>query len=197
VRSVTSLLGDGLLQLLAQEMTEALQATRDAAAAAAKAAPGTDVTRALVAKSTSFGSITVKATAEGQVAIDVSRVEGVDPDLVVRAMGWKGDAPLVRNVTAGASRSGWAWSPRRWVGKYRRRQERRSRRRRRDPRAVGGDVTAMTVYTAALETPTAIARLPRWVMPGRSLQRRPRRLPPVVPRSAQSAAPRVIHRRCV
>jgi mono/diheme cytochrome c family protein len=160
VRSVTSLLGDGLLQLLAQEMTEALQATRDAATAAAKAAPGTHVTRALSAKGTSFGSITVTASADGQLTIDVSHVEGVDPDLVVRPMGWKGDAPLVRNVTAGASTFGMGMVAEEMGWKI------PSGDKNGDPDGDGvtrelsvGDVTAMTVYTAALETPSALARL--------------------------------------
>jgi Di-haem oxidoreductase, putative peroxidase len=160
VRAVTSLLGDGLLQLLAQEMTEALQATRDAATAAAKAAPGTDVTRPLVAKSTSFGSITVKATADGQMAIYVSRVDGVDPDLVVRPMGWKGDAPLVRNIAAGASTFGMGMVAEEMGWKI------PGGDKNGDPDGDGvarelsvGDVTAMTVYTAALETPTTLARL--------------------------------------
>src|SRR4030095_8621881 len=146
--------------LLAQEMTEELQATRDAATAAAKAAPGTDVTRLLVAKSTSFGSIIVKATADGQVAIDVSRVEGVDPDLVVRPMGWKGDAPLVRNIAAGASTFGMGMVAEEMGWKI------PGGDKNGDPDGDGvarelsvGDVTAMTVYTAALETPTALARL--------------------------------------
>ena len=47
VRSVTSVFGNGILQLLAQEMTEDLWTARDEAAAAAKAAPGTTVNRPL------------------------------------------------------------------------------------------------------------------------------------------------------
>ena len=43
VRSVTSVFGNGLLQLLAQEMTEDLWAAREGAMATAKATPGTPV----------------------------------------------------------------------------------------------------------------------------------------------------------
>ena len=103
VRSVRSLYGDGLMQMLAEEMTEDLQAARDKAAAAAKASPGKPAVGDLVAKGTKFGSIAATATPAGVVTYDVSKVAGVDPDLVVRAMGWKGDATLIRTITAGAS----------------------------------------------------------------------------------------------
>jgi hypothetical protein len=52
-RGTTSLHGNGLLQLLAQEMTEELQAARDAAAAEAKQKPSTPVRRALAARASS------------------------------------------------------------------------------------------------------------------------------------------------
>jgi hypothetical protein len=160
VRSVTSLLGDGILQLLAQEMTEELQAERDAAATAAKAASGTTVRRELTSKGTAFGEITATATADGHVAIDVSRVVGIDPDLVVRPMGWKGDAPIIRNITMGASVFGMGMQAEEAIWKT------PAGDKVADPDGDGvarelsvGDITAMTVYTAALETPTTVARL--------------------------------------
>jgi hypothetical protein len=159
-RASTSLFGDGILQLLAQEMTEELQATRDAAIAAAKTAPGTRVTRDLESKGTRFGAIAVSATTAGEVSVDVSTLEGIDPDLVVRPMGWKGDSPLVRNITLGASAGGMGMQPEEVVWK----------RPGGDPRTdldgdgvsrelSVGDVTAMTIYSAAQETPTELSRL--------------------------------------
>ena len=54
-RGTTSLFGDGLLQLLAQEMTEQLLARRDAAAQQAKAKAGTPVKQELKANGVDFG----------------------------------------------------------------------------------------------------------------------------------------------
>ena len=160
VRSVTSLFGDGILQLLAQEMTEELQATRESAAAAAKMTPASPVSRELTSKGTSFGVITATAQPDGQVQFDTAKVVGIDPDLVVRPMGWKGDAPMVRNITLGAAAGGMGmigdeivWK-KAGAGKY--------------PDVDGdgverelsvGDITAMTIYTAAQETPAELGRL--------------------------------------
>ena len=160
VRSTTSVFGDGLLQLLAQEMTEDLLAAHAAAAAQAQETPGQTVERALTSKGISYGAIAVTADAAGQVAIDTSKLEGVDPDLVVRPMGWKGGIPTVRlNVLAPAAGimgmqgeelvwriPGGAETP--------------------DLDGDGverelsvGDITALTVYTAGQETPQSFARL--------------------------------------
>jgi Di-haem oxidoreductase, putative peroxidase len=160
VRSVTSLFGDGILQMLAEEMTEELQAARDEALAAAKAAPGTTVSRDLKSKGTSFGSIGARATPGGTVTLDVSRVVGVDPDLVVRPMGWKGDIPTVRDVTAGAAARAMGMLGEEIVWK----QPGGDQHPDLDGDGVTrelsvGDITAITVYTAAQETPTDLARL--------------------------------------
>ncbi len=160
VRSVTSLFGNGILQLLAQEMTEELQAIRAAAASAAKAAPGMPAVRDLTSKGTSFGVIAATARPDGQVDFDTSTVLGVDPDLVVRPMGWKGDAPMVRNITLGAAAGGMGMIGDELVWK----KSGAGTHPDVDGDGVGrelsvGDITAMTVYTAAQETPTALARL--------------------------------------
>jgi hypothetical protein len=159
-RAATSLFGDGILQLLAQEMTEELQATRDAMLAAAKAVPGTRVTRELQSKGTTFGSIAATATSATDVSVDVARLEGIDPDLVVRPMGWKGDAPIVRSITRGAAGGGMGMQPEEVVWK------RPGGDQLRDLDSDGvsrelsvGDVTAMTIYSAAQETPTELSRL--------------------------------------
>jgi len=160
VRASTSLLGDGILQLLAEEMTEELQAARSAAADAAKAAPGTAVNRPLRSKGTDFGSITATATAAGQVTFDVSKVAGLDPDLVVRPMGWKGDDPIVRNIVVFASGLGMGMQPEEMVWKTPGGDGRRDLDGDGVSRELSvGDITAMTIYTAALETPTELARL--------------------------------------
>ena len=160
VRAATSLFGDGILQLLAQEMTDELQAARDAATQAAKSRPGTPVTRELRSKGTSFGSLVATATAAGQVTLDVSHVAGLDPDLVVRPMGWKGDAPLVRSITLGASAGGMGMQPEEIVWKKPGGDPTQDLDGDGVKRELSvGDVTAITVYTAAQETPTELARL--------------------------------------
>jgi hypothetical protein len=160
VRSVTSLFGNGILQLLAQEMTEDLQGIRDVAATAAKAAPGTPVARELTSKGTRFGSIAATAQAGGQVDFDTSGIVGIDPDLVVRPMGWKGNAPMVRNITLGAAAGGMGMIGDELVWK----KAGAGKHPDVDGDGVGrelsvGDITAMTVYTAAQETPMELGRL--------------------------------------
>src|SRR5262245_23777988 len=157
-RASISLMGDGILQLLAQEMTEELQATRAAAEAAARAAVGTPVMRPLRSKGTDFGSIAATAGADGRVTIDVSKIAGIDPDLVVRPMGWKGDDPMVRNIVVFASGLGMGMQPEEVIWKP------GDRLRDLDGDGVSrelsvGDITAMTIYSASLETPIELNRL--------------------------------------
>jgi mono/diheme cytochrome c family protein len=159
-RSANSIYGGGIIQMLAEEMTEDLQALRDEAAAAAKASPGTPVVRDLGSKGTNFGSIAATAAANGTVTFDVSKVQGVDPDLVIRPMDWKGDAANLRTFSAVVSMRGLGMQPEEMVWRVPAGAT--------NPDLDGdgvvrelsvGDVTAMTVYMAALETPTEFARL--------------------------------------
>jgi hypothetical protein len=160
VRSVTSVFGNGILQLLAQEMTEDLWTARDEAVAAAKAAPGTNVTRLLTSKGTSFGSIAVTATPAGVATVDISKVVGVDPDLVIRPLGWKGDVPILRNFSVGAAAGAMGLVADELVWK----KAGAGKHPDVDGDGVGrelsvGDITAMTVYMAAQETPTEAAAM--------------------------------------
>jgi mono/diheme cytochrome c family protein len=160
VRSVRSLFGDGLLQMLAEEMTEELQAARDRAATAAKASPGKPVSEPLVSKGTQFGTITATVSAAGAVTYDVSKLGGVDPDLVVRPFGWKGDTASLRGFSAEVSMRGMGMQPEELLWKIPEAEK--------TPDFDGdgvvrelsvGDVTAMTVYNAALATPVELERL--------------------------------------
>ena len=85
------LFGSGGVELLAREMTEDLQALR----AEAEANPGTDV--ALITKGVDFGVIRFAGG-----AFDTSRVEGIEPDLVVRPFGRKGELATTRAFDVGA-----------------------------------------------------------------------------------------------
>jgi cytochrome c peroxidase len=160
-RSTTSLFGDAVVQLLAQEITEDLHAIRDDAAREAGASPGTPVEKNLSSKGIDYGTIVARADDAGEVRFDFAAVRGVDHDLVVRPIGWKGDVPTVRVPVVGASAGLmgmqaeellWFPPPDREV----------------DPDADGdgverelsvGDVTAMTIYTAAQEIPQSAERL--------------------------------------
>jgi len=96
-RKAPQLSGLGAVQRLAEEMTEALQDSRDTAQALA-CTTGQPVTQALSAKGVSFGCITVTPTGSNPctVAIDTSQVQGVAADLVVRPFQWKGVFGFIR-----------------------------------------------------------------------------------------------------
>lgn len=158
-RATTSLFGDGILQLLAQEMTEKLLAARDAAAKQAKAKPGVAARQDLKANRVSFGAIAATANAAGEVTFDVSQVRGVSPDLVVRPMGWKGNVTTVRNLTVAASNFGMGMMPEEFVWRL-------PEAAGKDPDADGverefsvGDITAITIYTVGQETPKELSSL--------------------------------------
>ena len=159
LRSTTSTFGNGLLQLVAQEMTEELQAARERAAAAAKTKPGVATRQALTAKGTDFGEITATADASGQVSFDLSGLRGVDPDLVVRPFGWKGNVTNLRSFQVFPATFGMGMMAEEFV--WRLPPEAGS-----DPDGDGvvrelsvGDITAMTIYNAAQETPESVQRL--------------------------------------
>ena len=160
-RSTTSLFGDAIVQLLAQEMTEELHSIRDDAAREAGATPGTPVRRNLASKGIDYGTIVATATAGGEVSFDVAGIKGVDPDLVVRPIGWKGDGATVRGPVVGASAGlmGMQAEELVWFPPPEREFDP-------DPDGDGvirelsvGDVTAMTIYTAAQEVPQSLERL--------------------------------------
>jgi hypothetical protein len=158
-RGTTSLYGDGVLQLLAEEMTEQLLAARDAAAQEAKAKPGSPASRDLKANGVDFGTVTVTANARGDVSVDVSKVRGVSPDLVIRPLGWKGNIPVVRNFSTAASIFALGMQSEEFVWRL-------GDKAGPDPDGDGvtrelsvGDITAMTIYNAAQATPTELGRL--------------------------------------
>ena len=86
--------GSGFIELLAREMTADLQAVRDQAVALAMDTR-TSVFVPLTAKGVSFGWIT--ALPDGSLETD--RVEGVDPDLVVKPFHQKGVDVSLREFT--------------------------------------------------------------------------------------------------
>ncbi|HEX7798480.1 MAG TPA: di-heme oxidoredictase family protein [Vicinamibacterales bacterium] len=158
-RGTTSLYGNGVVQLLAEEMTEQLLAARDAAATAAKNTPGTPATQPLKANGVDFGSVTATAGANGEVTFDMSKVRGVSPDLVVRPLGWKGHIATIRNFSTAASTFGLGMQPEEFVWRL-------GDKAGTDPDGDGvsrefsvGDITAMTVYNASQPVPGELTRL--------------------------------------
>ncbi len=99
VRNAPHTLGLGFVQALAREMTQDLQAQRDAAAVQA-ADSGAPVTVALVSKGVEFGEVTVAPN--GMITTDA--VVGVDADLVVRPFGWRGEFATLRRIIEDAAR---------------------------------------------------------------------------------------------
>lgn len=91
-RNPPHVLGLGVVQKIAEEMSATLIERREAAKLAASRS-GQTVTRNLEVKGVSFGSIT--AHADG--TLDASGVKGVLPDLVVRPFGWKGGQSTIRD----------------------------------------------------------------------------------------------------
>jgi hypothetical protein len=83
--------GSGGVELLAKEMTQALQAL------AAQAQANSGVPVALEAKDVTFGSVVFE-----NGSLDTSGVEGVDDDLVVRPFGRKGCCATIRAFDVGA-----------------------------------------------------------------------------------------------
>jgi hypothetical protein len=84
--------GSGGVELLGLEMTDDLQALR----AQALEHPGTIVP--LTTHGVSFGTIVADALG----GVDDSNVEGLDPDLVVKPFGRKGEFATVRDFDSGA-----------------------------------------------------------------------------------------------
>ncbi|MEZ4731981.1 MAG: di-heme oxidoredictase family protein [Caldilineaceae bacterium] len=104
VRNTPHVFGAGAIQVLAEEMTEELQA-QQAAATARACADNQPVTVALTAKRVEFGQITVtpQNTTPCTVNVDTSAVVGVNGDLVVRPFQWKGVITSVRAFNRDAS----------------------------------------------------------------------------------------------
>jgi hypothetical protein len=92
-RNPQALLGLGVVQALAREMTAELQQRREELTRA-----GTAGEVALIAKGVDFGVL--RLGADGLV--DTAGVRGIDPDLVVKPFGWKGNFTEIADFAADA-----------------------------------------------------------------------------------------------
>lgn len=154
-RNTPHLFGGGALQVLAEEMTEALQSQRDNARQQA-CTRGT-VTQPLSAKGVSFGSITATRTAQSpcRVSFNTSGVAGVATDLVIRPFQWKGSVATVRDFVRGASHNELGVTPDELLASPNVDSD--------GDGVVGeasvGDMTALAVYIAAQPRPTTLIEL--------------------------------------
>ncbi len=96
-RNTISMFGAGVIETLAAEMSDDLAALRASGLAMAKQT-GKTVRIALVAKDVSFGHLTLHPDGK----LDVSELEGIDDDLVIRPFGVKGVAVSIREFTNAA-----------------------------------------------------------------------------------------------
>lgn len=153
-RNPPALVGAGLRERLAAEMSAELAALRDDAIAQA-AREDRGVRKAMSAKGVDFGYLTVKADG----TLDTAELVGIDDDLVVRPFGWRGELATIREAVEEAlaihhgmqSTHRVATAPARVLGP----------RGGADPDGDGvadeiteGQVTALVAFIALLETPT-------------------------------------------
>ena len=152
IRNATTLFGSAALQRLAEEMTEDLQAIQAQASAAATPG-GPAVTLPLSTKGVDFGEIIAMRDGAGVLTIDTSGIEGLDPDLVIRPYGWKGNIATLRDFVRDAARNELGMEATELVAKDPMGDP--------DPDGDGveneltvGDITAITIYIGAQEIPT-------------------------------------------
>ena len=103
-RNTPHLFGLGGKQRLAEEMTDDLQQQQDLAIDAA-CQDGAEHTVELSSKGVSFGMLSVSRLSSNpcEVAIDTGQVAGVDADLVIKPLQWKGSDAFIRKFNREAS----------------------------------------------------------------------------------------------
>lgn len=145
-RNTLGMMGSGPIEMLAREMTQELQGIRNRAKRRA-AAINQPVTRRLVAKGIDFGWITVRPDGK----IDPTAIEGVDWDLIVKPFHQKGVVVSIREFNNNAMNHHHGMQSVERFGLDT------------DPDGDGvvnelsvGDITALTIFQAALNTPTQV-----------------------------------------
>lgn len=152
-RNTLPVMALGVTQRLAEEMSLELNRQRADAEALACDAGSADVV--LSAKGVSFGTMALTRKQQDPCLLisDARGLEGIDADLVIRPFGWKGNHSTIRAFTRGAANNELGLQAVELVGDE-------------DGDFDGvtaeltvGDVTAMTVYMAALERPVTTLEL--------------------------------------
>lgn len=154
-RGTPALQGSGILELLAREITADLHAIRDQASIEASQ-HDKPVRVELVSKGIPFGWLTADPSGE----IDATEVDGIDRDLVVRPFGAKGTITSLREFTINAANlhHGMQADERYGLGQTAAEDF--------DQDGVvteltEGDITALTVFQAALPCPGRVRPLSR------------------------------------
>lgn len=152
-RNTPHLFALGAVQRIAEEMTESLKA-QEAKLEQEVCTLNQSATIELHAKSVSFGTLSAHPMRDPQSGIcvadyDRTAVEGVDEDLVVKMFGWKGTHSTIRAFTRHAAHNELGMQADELVGSH-------------DGDHDGvtgeltvGDLTALSIYMAALERPVS------------------------------------------
>ncbi len=152
-RNTLPLFALGIPQRLAEEISQDLYRLRDAAERTACSTG--QATTQLRTKGVDYGTLTMVRTATDpcEVRTDTSGLLGIDDDLVIKAFGWKGNEATIRAFTRGAAHNELGLQAVELVGDL-------------DGDFDGvinelsvGDMTALTVYMAALERPVSTLEL--------------------------------------
>ncbi len=156
-RQTISMQGGGLIQILAEDMTEALLELKQQAISD----PGSPVSLVVADGTVDFGTL----TCAHEASCDYTKVVGVSPDLIVRPMGWKGNFPTLRGFSADAAFGEMGMQADEILWKLTTEPYGPA-----TPDADGdgdgvshelsvGDITALTLYLAAQEMPTTVVEL--------------------------------------
>lgn len=152
-RNTLPLFALGIPQRLAEEISIDLYLQRDSARQTACASGFATVE--LQSKGVNYGRLTVTRIAQSpcEVEADTSGLAGIDPDLVIKPFGWKGNHATIRAFTRDAAHNELGLQAVELVGDQ-------------DGDFDGvtgeltvGDVTALTTYMAALERPVSSLEL--------------------------------------
>jgi hypothetical protein len=146
-RNTLGMMGSGAIEMLAREMTVELRGVRDAARSDAEKS-GAPVVRDLVSKGVRFGRI----TAFPGGTFDTRAVKGVDADLTIRPFHQKGVVVSLREFTVNAYNHHHGMEAVERFGRARTGTDDFDEDGVPDELTVG-DITAATIFQAALNTP--------------------------------------------
>lgn len=152
-RNTPHLFSLGAKQRIAEEMTAELQA-QEAVLEKDVCSLNQEASVVLEAKGVAFGRLSAKPKLDPETGIcvadyDRDGVEGVDADLVVRVFGWKGAHASLRAFTRHAAHNELGMQAEELVGDHDGDHDGVTRE------LSIGDLTALSVYMAALERPTS------------------------------------------
>jgi cytochrome c551/c552 len=153
-RNTPHVFGVGALQRLAEEMTEELYDVKNKAGAEA-CKTKTKITHNLIAKSVNFGSITMTCeTGQANFVAGESKLEGLDPDWIIRPYEWKKSVAFLRDFMRHASNNEIGMQGVELVGH----DIDEDNDGKKNELSVG-DMTAFTLYMAAQPRPTTKTEL--------------------------------------